>query len=283
MFSWDSIESVVKTIFPLWMYEFEWSEYNELLTSQIEVVLKRIHKPSKKGPVTLFNKIKEECENILNELKNKLTTEKAIKFFKKEIDKDKFRKAIDILELYKKKEHGRWLISSTQEILSFATKLKSLSNIFELIELQLELDKIIPYEYRHPWPHSDEEATWYAAIISSPILSARDELRQKVPLVVDMYSRENKDEDNLELNESISDLYNDLLALKAIKDIIMSNIFALTKPTKWIVNGGFFPMAFFVALGYSFVWWTFSLRNFIYAFIAVFVILVVKDLLFPKN
>jgi hypothetical protein len=24
MFSWDSIESIVKTIFPLGMYEFEW-------------------------------------------------------------------------------------------------------------------------------------------------------------------------------------------------------------------------------------------------------------------
>ena len=275
-FSSDSVESIVKMIFPLWMYEFEWREDTELVTSQIEIVLKRIKNPSKRGPVTLYNKIKEECEHILIMLQDKLTTKEAIQSFKM-YNKKCFKSTINVLELYKIKEYGRWLTSSeSKEILSYATKLKSLWNAFELIKLQIDLDKIIPYKFRYSLYHLDSEEIWYAAITSSPLLVARDELREKIPTIIYMYDDEWDD-------ETVSELYNDILALRAINDIISSNIFELSKPTKGIVNGGFFPMAFFVALWYSFVWWNFSLRNFIYAFIAVFVILVVKDLVFPKD
>jgi len=96
------------------------------LTSYIEIVLKRIHKSSQKDPVRLYNKIKEECENIVTELKEELTTNKAKQFFKKNISITHFKNEIGLFELYKKKEHGRRLTSSgVQKLQSFATKLKS--------------------------------------------------------------------------------------------------------------------------------------------------------------
>lgn len=160
----------------------------------------------------------------------------------------------------------------------YAKKLRSLWSILELIELQLSLNKIIPYKFRYSSPHLDAEEIWDAAVKSSPILAAYSELCMKTKQIISMYRIENDVNINV-----VPELYNDMLAMYAINDIIMSNIFSLAKPKTWIINKWAISMSFFIAIWYSIIEWSNYLENFIYTFIAIFLILTTKDFIFPEK
>lgn len=206
---------VIKTIYPGWIDERGKAHYNDqTLFAKLILVSDSIKRPSK-NPTILFDQIKNEKQQTLSLLSKKLSSKEFIKDFKNKV-KDPNKKYSEEIKLIKKCEDFEITPIQKKQINKLAEVLKKPNNWYDLIELWLDIDEIIPYEIKVMGPEleskylpytEDLSRIWYFAIYYSPLFVLRNSIADQI--------REIKD-------EKIIELYEKMLSLNDILDIMLN-------------------------------------------------------------
>jgi hypothetical protein len=171
-------------------------------------------------------------------LEERLSTKEVITFFKWEVP-NITKEYSEEIKLIKECEKLEYITRIKEEIHIYIKKIENIKNPFDLVQLKIDLDEIIPYEIKslQIYNYTEQERLWWFAIQSCPLLIFRENIIEKNK---DMISKIfHKFSSNDEIKNEYSDirkLYEDIFTLNEISEMMLSYISRYTQPKKWIFS-----------------------------------------------